>query len=147
MINNKRGLSTVVTTLIIILLVFIAVGIIWVVIRNVIQGGTENVDWSSKCLEVSVESTKLTCTSATNPAVNPDVCTVSMVREAGGEAIAGVKVVLSGTGGNFVSPQVGNIVPLATKTTPAITATGITNVTGVEIVPYFLDGQNVEHLC
>lgn len=34
---NKKGLDAVVTTLIIILLVLVAVGIIWVVARNVVQ--------------------------------------------------------------------------------------------------------------
>jgi uncharacterized protein (UPF0333 family) len=38
---NKRGLSLIITTLILILLVLVAVGIIWYVIRNVISGGTE----------------------------------------------------------------------------------------------------------
>lgn len=144
MINNKRGLSTVVTTLIIILLVFIAVGIIWVVIRQVIQGGTESIDWSSKCLAVSVQSTQLTCAGG---ALASDNCTVTMLRGAGGDAIAGVKVVLTGTGGNFIYDHVGNIAPLATSTTPTITATNRANVTTVDIVPYFKDGQNVEHLC
>ena len=39
MFSNKKGLSTVVTTLIIILLVLVAIGIVWVVIRGVIESG------------------------------------------------------------------------------------------------------------
>ena len=40
---KKKGLSTIVITLIIILISLVAVGIIWVVVRNVIQTGTEQV--------------------------------------------------------------------------------------------------------
>jgi len=40
---KKKGLSTVVTTLIIILLVLVAIGIIWVVISNVITQGSEQI--------------------------------------------------------------------------------------------------------
>jgi len=40
---KKRGLSTVVTTLILILLVFVAIGIVWVVIKNVLSEGVEGV--------------------------------------------------------------------------------------------------------
>jgi len=42
-ILRKRGLSTVVTTLILILLVFVAIGIVWVVIKNVLSEGVEGV--------------------------------------------------------------------------------------------------------
>ena len=40
---NKRGLSLIVTTLILVVLVLVAIGIIWYVIRNVISGGTEEI--------------------------------------------------------------------------------------------------------
>ena len=40
--NNKKGLSTIVATLLIILLTLVAVGIIWIVIRNVVQTGTDS---------------------------------------------------------------------------------------------------------
>jgi flagellin-like protein len=49
---EKKGLSAVVTTLIIILLVLVAVGIIWVVVRNVVEEGGSTIDLSVKCLDV-----------------------------------------------------------------------------------------------
>lgn len=69
---SKKGLSTVVTTLIIILLVLVAIGIVWVVIANLVQEGSEqifldkfttdlkiksvlNVDNSSNSLDVDVK--------------------------------------------------------------------------------------------
>jgi len=85
MIKNKKGLSAVVTTLMIILLVLVAVGIIWVVIRNVVETGTENIDIGSKCLAVSVKPV----------AYDSVTKTVTLERSAGGEAIDGVKIVFS----------------------------------------------------
>ena len=40
---QKRGLSTVITTLIMILLVLVAIGIIWVVVRGIIEKNSEQI--------------------------------------------------------------------------------------------------------
>jgi hypothetical protein len=58
---QKKGLSTVIVTLILILVSLVAVGIIWVVVRNVIQTGTEGVglsqfSLSAKILDVSIDN-------------------------------------------------------------------------------------------
>lgn len=140
--NSKKGLSTVVTTLIIILLVFISVGIIWVVIRNVIEGGIESIDYGSKCLEVNVKASQITCDIGN--------CDVTLTREAGGEDIAGVKITIYNSAGtnNSVVEYVGNIAQLGTVT-PATFITGLTDVdtTKTKVVPYFEDGQGNEVIC
>jgi cysteine-rich repeat protein len=41
--ENKKGLSTIVATLLIILLVLVAVGIVWVVVKNVLQQNSEKI--------------------------------------------------------------------------------------------------------
>ena len=51
---NSRGLSTIIATLLILLLVLIAVGIIWIIVKNVIQGGAEQI--SSGKLQASTTS-------------------------------------------------------------------------------------------
>ena len=53
---NKRGLSAVVTTLMIILLVLVAIGIIWIVIRNVITSGTEEISLTKFSLDLKIEN-------------------------------------------------------------------------------------------
>ena len=47
--DNKRGLSTVVTTLIIVLLVLVAIGIIWGVVNNLVQ---ENLEGAGSCYDM-----------------------------------------------------------------------------------------------
>ena len=45
--NNKRGLSDVITTIVIIGVALVVVGVVWYVINNVIETQTENVNQSS----------------------------------------------------------------------------------------------------
>ena len=73
---NKRGLSTVVTTLIIILLVFVAIGIVWVVVRNVISQGVEQIslgkftiDLKIKNVDIDNSSNNVTLTVKRNPGI------------------------------------------------------------------------------
>ncbi len=54
--QDKRGLSAIVATLILILLVLIAAGIIWVVIRNVITKGAEGIELGRFTLDLSIKS-------------------------------------------------------------------------------------------
>lgn len=143
MINNKRGLSAVVTTLIIILLVLVAIGIIWVVIRNVIEGGTETADYAVKCLAVDIRATALNCS-----AVN--TCTVTMNRKAGGEPISGVKLVFYNTTTGTSTAAigvVGNIATLTTNTTAPQTTTGVNWANRVSVTPYFKDSSGNDQLC
>jgi hypothetical protein len=53
--GDKKGLSTIVATLIIILLVLVAAGIIWVIVRNVIQGNAEQIDLGKLTLDLNIE--------------------------------------------------------------------------------------------
>gem|GEM_PF-603943 len=53
--KGKRGLSTVIITLIIILVSLVAIALIWVAVRNVIQKGSENVQMGQFTMDASVE--------------------------------------------------------------------------------------------
>ena len=58
---NKRGLSGIVTALILIVLVLVAAGIVWAVYNSLIKGSAEDTEFNSKCLGVSLDVTKLSC--------------------------------------------------------------------------------------
>ena len=88
MLKDKRALSTIVTTLIIILLVLVAIGIIWFVVRPVIEGGSQQIDIKAKCLNVDIRATGASpCTTA--------ACTITIKRGLDNEDIDGIKVVVS----------------------------------------------------
>ena len=137
MIRNKKGLSTVVTTLIIILLVLVAVSIVWVVVRAFIESGVETIDYTAKCLQVDVRATAVT---GTNP------YDVTLKRGAGGEAIAGIRFVFldAGTGSGMIDDAF-NIQPLATETRTV--DGGISDAIKVEVTPYFIDANGNQQFC
>jgi cysteine-rich repeat protein len=54
--RNKKGLSTVVANLLLILLVIVAVGIIWVVIRNIVSQGAEQISLGQFTIDLSITS-------------------------------------------------------------------------------------------
>ena len=81
MIKQKRGLSGIIVAIILIGLVFLAAGILWSVVRPLI----EDPDFSNKCIGLSVTGTSLTCT-ATDPDTDPDgagTCSLTVRRSTG----------------------------------------------------------------
>ena len=145
-LKDVKGLSNVIVTLIMIVLVLIAVGLVWTAVQSNIESGTEQIEISAKCLKVDIKATKLECTGG---ALLSDSCTVTVKRNVGGDDLAGIKLVLTNTLGeiNHIEDVPGNIDPLGTKTTSGITAIGVANVTKVEVAPYFIDPSGNEQLC
>ena len=130
MIQNKRAMSTIVTTVIMVALVLIAVGVVWAVINNVINQGTQDIDLRSDCLKITVESASPTSCTGSD-------CTVYLERKAGGKDIAGIKVIFkNSTESGAVLDYSGNIEQLATvsQNYPNV---GVVNPTTVEITAYF----------
>ncbi len=80
---QKRGLSAVVTTLVIILLVLVATGIIWGVIRGVIGEGIKDVSLSSFSKEVDIKSA----------VVEGDSLLVTVKKGSGNENLTSIKFI------------------------------------------------------
>jgi hypothetical protein len=57
---SKKGLSAIVTTLIIILLVLVAVGIVWVIVRNIVQEGAEGIGLGKFTLDLEIKTAQIT---------------------------------------------------------------------------------------
>jgi hypothetical protein len=139
--NNKKGLSTIVATLLIILLTLVAVGIIWVVVRQLVTNTTDDVSLRAKCLDAEVQAIKVT-NSTTN-------YFVTLNRKAGKAVIGGVTLVFTNKSetSNVVTDVVGNIASLGTITTPAISITTLANPEKVSVVVFFLDDSGNKMLC
>ncbi len=52
---NKRGMSTIISTFLIILLMLVAVGIIWVVVKNVVLDGANEVSLDRFTSDLQIE--------------------------------------------------------------------------------------------
>lgn len=56
---NKRSLSTVITSLIMILLVLVAIGFVWIVVKNVISSGLEGISLESFSINLEIKNVNL----------------------------------------------------------------------------------------
>lgn len=140
---EKRGISDIVTAVIMVVLALVAVGVVWSVINNLVEGGSKKVELSSSCLDVKIKTTKATCSG-----VNNGICDVTIKRDAGGKELGGIKLIFSDANreNTYVETISGDITPLATKTQSGIN-TRLIGPNKVEIAPYFLDESNNEQLC
>jgi hypothetical protein len=137
---RKKGLSTVVTSLILILLVLVAVGIIWQVIRAFVEETTEDIDISAKCLSIDVRATAVELNTG-------ETYDITLTRKAGGEEeIGGVKAVFFNDSDNSAIIDIeGTIAELQTVTKTS-GDTGINSANKVDVTVYFkVDGE--DKLC
>lgn len=89
MLKDKKGLSAIVMTIIMIGLVLVAVGIVWVVVLNIIEGQSESVDYDQRCLGLSFDIKNLDC--------DEELCSFVVERKTGskGDPIGGIAVTFS----------------------------------------------------
>ena len=145
--RNNKGLSTVVTTLIIILLVLVAVGIIWGVVNNLLTKSKGTIESSTKCLDLEVRATKVLELS-TNITGEYNV---TLQRSASGDdETIYAKIVLYNANGN--TPVIDFNQGLGLLQTSTVTIDG--NTTGnfasadkIEVTPYYLDESGNAKLC
>ena len=141
--RDEKGLSTIVSTLIIILLVFVAVGMLWVVVRNFIQGGSNTIDLTSKCVDITVSPISVTY----NASLSASLYNVTVLRNGGTGEIGGVKLVFSADNAtsNFVYDDSGDLASLAIKTIPVQVTAFSPN--KVKAVVYFVDKSGNKQYC
>jgi len=144
--KNNKGLSTVVTTLIIILLVLVAVGIIWGVVNNLLNTGRESVDSSAKCMDLEISATRVVNTTY-------EEYSVTFSRTARGEDMDGVLVVLYNDAGSSSDViQVDRAIsPTAVFTQKVDTTSALfsdTNLpTKIKVTPFYLNDEGKRVVC
>ncbi len=146
MINNKRGLSTIIVTVLLIGLTIAAVGIVAVVVNNVLNKQGQTTDFATRCLAIDVSATSATCSTA--PA---STCIVRLERAGSGtDTIAAVKLLFENATGSRTSTPIdsasGNIAQLGTFTTVALTS-GVVNASKVNAIVYLKDATGTIQNC
>jgi len=147
--KNKKGLSTIVTTLIIVALSLVAVGVVWLVVNNIVNQQTSSIDYSAKCLNLEFRAIAGTECAEFVENTTLSTCTVIIQREKGDDAIGGIRLIFSDTSGASPivlkqSDEAGNI---ATTETYDVEVSDSANPTVVEVTPYLTDNENVKHVC
>lgn len=143
--KDRRGLSEIVATLIIILLVIIAIGIVWGVVRNLIQGGADQIELSTKCnnLDVSAKSVS----EAYDGGENSDY-TVRLSRGADSEeALEGIRITFYNSTDNSDSLEFGESLSTLDEKTRVIGDVPVQNATRIAYTAYFHDDSGNVQLC
>ncbi len=60
---NRRGVSQIVSTILIILLVLVAIGIVWVVVERIVRSGGGIIEEKAGCIGVSLSLVDVECVS------------------------------------------------------------------------------------
>ncbi len=92
LIKSRRGMSAIVTTVILVALALIAVGIVWAVIQNLIEDKAGDIGLQGKCLKTPLTITAVDCSE--------DDCEVS-VKNTGTESTTDVKAIIGGATGEI----------------------------------------------
>jgi len=139
MMKEKKGLSTVVTTLILVLLVLAAIGIIWNPIKSLLTKSGNSLD-RTKCLDVDIQATNVV--NITDTTYN-----ITLTRSAAGEGAFSAKLILFDKAGNSAGIQsaIINLNPLDVKVAGPIT--GVGNATKIEVTPTYVDSNGKEQIC
>lgn len=109
---DKRGLSTVVTTVIMVLLVIVAVGIVWVVIKNVITDSSEQIDTGNLLINLEI----------TSVADGSGQVLVTVRRGTGAGDLTDVAIIASDGSNSYVAIKPTTLAELATETFTVTTA-------------------------
>lgn len=138
--DNKKGISTIVVTVILVALVLVAVAIVWAVVNNLITKSTGTVEISGKCVSVDVKATSVNCST-------PSACVVNLERSGSStDELSGVKFVFrNDTDNSAVLDVPGNIELLVGKKVTIDSTLGAPDT--LEMTVYFEDASGEENLC
>lgn len=133
--EDKRGLSSVVTTLIIILLSLVSIGIIWVVVSNIISGGSDEVSIEQFSIDVNFLSAS----------INGNNITMTVKRASGIGNMSGMRFVVTDNSNSEDFTVKQSLVELQEKTfSVTILSLTPTNVKSVIVAPIYISSSGKE---
>jgi cysteine-rich repeat protein len=139
--KNKKGISAIIATLIIILLIIVVGGIIWIVIRDIIQSGAEQIELAEKCRTLEFNNIKVSGSGG-------GTYTITFTRTGAGteDPVAGLKITLHNETHNSEILDFDEEFERL-KTRSKQLETGIINATQMKYTAYFLSDSGEEQIC
>jgi hypothetical protein len=135
--KNRKGLSTIVVTLILIVLALVAVGAVWLVVNNVIKSNSSQIGTSGLTLSMDIEHVY-----QDNNSVN-----VGVVRNAGEGTVTKIKFIFSdGTNSAAVTREVNLSELQARNFVFQIAEINLSSIKSISIVPYYIGNNGNELL-
>ena len=111
MIYSRKGLSDIITNVLIILLVLVAIGIVWAFVKPVLDKGGGKLEGADECLTVDIKPVSCVRGFPTGGVFN-----VSYIRNAGQEQVQEVKFVFTDANGNSRVNSTTTSIPLGLET-------------------------------
>jgi hypothetical protein len=142
--TDKRGISDIIVTVIIVGLALAAVAAVWAVVSGLIGQGTKSIDIGGKCLGVTVQAVAANCTGV------PTTCTLTLQRTGtGSDPLGGVKVVFHNDTTNSGVLDVLGDVALLIGSQPVLTNVSLpgASIHTVDVTVYFKDTAGKTQLC
>jgi hypothetical protein len=133
---NRKGISTVVATILIVLLAVVAVVIIWAVLKPALERTASKV--STECIEVDIEVSSATCDSVTD--------TADVIVRLNAGTVSGVKLIFSNGTDSAVSDQTAVPVELGTKSYNGI-STGVEDASSVNVAGVVMSETGETRTC
>lgn len=98
MIRNKKAISGVVVTVLLVLIAIIAIGILWYAIRGTIQKGADESEKSTQCfyLNMDIDSVKVSSVTAGTPPATTYTANIAVKRDTGEAELKGLKILING---------------------------------------------------
>ncbi|MCX6749251.1 MAG: hypothetical protein NTW17_00705 [Candidatus Pacearchaeota archaeon] len=133
---EKRGLSTIVATLIIILLTLVAVGVIWVVVQNLLRSGAEQIELGTYTLDLEIKSVQIE---------GENVVVVIVKRNAGEGEFVGMNFIFSNGTDSEIIRENASLDQLDTRTfTLTLTKINPATLKTVSVVPIYKTSSGKE---
>ena len=138
---EKRGLSTVVTTVIMVLLVLVAVGVVWTVVQGIIGDAKTNASGSIDKIKVKLEIREVTNST--------DTLSVKVYRAPGEGDVVGLRFAVSNSSETKAWDEEGVFEEMAMKTYDFNQTTdlgGMSHIESVVVAPILKDENGNEEL-
>ncbi|MDD5012556.1 MAG: hypothetical protein PHQ66_02855 [Candidatus Nanoarchaeia archaeon] len=136
--SNKRGLSTIIITMILILISLVAIGVFWVVVNNLIKGGTEDINLGR--LTFSAEINRVLVDNSSNN------MSILVKRNSGEGNVTKMKFIFYSENDNEIITQDINLEQFAQKNFVFHLETNVTNITRISIAPVLGSGKGEENV-
>ncbi|HLC56277.1 MAG TPA: LamG domain-containing protein [Candidatus Nanoarchaeia archaeon] len=126
---NKKGVSDVITTVLLVLIVLAAVGIVWLVVSSFLNNSTEQIDLGAGFSQLDIVDNSIKYLSS-------DVLQIKVKRDSNPGNITGLRIIIESEQGNVQSYDIETPVKeLETKTIDVSLQGKITNISKVSIAP------------